>query len=67
MNYAVTVRFRDGTERRGRLTTAHAASSYGLPVVVVDGQPYGGGEVEVVVGSPEANAEARRAGYVAPR
>ena len=30
------------------LTTEHAASSYGQPVVVVDGEPHGPAEVECV-------------------
>jgi len=30
----------DGNEI-GILTTDHAASSYGIPVLVIDGQPYG--------------------------
>ena len=31
--------------RRGRLTTRHSASSYGKPVVVVDGEAYGPADV----------------------
>lgn len=47
------------------LTTEHSASSYGLPVVVLNGEPYGPGDLppgELQV--PTALIEAgRRAGY----
>lgn len=47
------------------LTTEHAASSYGLPVVVIDGQARGAAEMppgELQV-PPEYLAAARAAGY----
>jgi hypothetical protein len=32
--------------RTGELTANHPSSSYGLPVVLLDGQPHGPGDVE---------------------
>lgn len=43
--YPVRVTMRDGTHRDGTLTTDHSASSYGQPVVVIDGVPHGSGDV----------------------
>lgn len=37
----------DFTEQFGQLTTDHAASSYGQPVAVIDGQAYGPGDVRL--------------------
>lgn len=59
----------------GTMTTEHAASSYGLPVLVIDGQAYGPGDVlchgrvaaDVEIGLIGASADelsaCRRAGY----
>lgn len=54
--------------RRGVLTTDHPASSYGLPVLVVDGQVYGSWEwthpIHVAADAdPGIVAGAVRAGY----
>ncbi len=46
-----------------RLTTEHSASSYGQPVVVLDGEAYGTAEVLWIDGSKRARAVAERAGY----
>lgn len=52
---------------RVTLTTEHPASSYGLPVAVADGEPYGPGDVwgwlELDVEDEHAVGAARRAGY----
>jgi hypothetical protein len=55
----------DGEDHPGRLTTEHAASSYGLPVVVAeDGTAYGCAEVEEVrVADAHAAVAALNAGY----
>ena len=63
MNEPIVAAIPGQPPRRGRLTTDHAMSSYGLPVVVVSGVAYGTAEVSWVDGSPEALAEAARAGY----
>jgi len=39
--YPVSVTLPDGSRRDGTLTTDHAASAWGQPVVVIDGQAYG--------------------------
>ena len=53
--------------KTGRLTTEHASSSYGQPVVVGDdGQSYGPGDIFLLMllgGGDEAEAAALRAGY----
>lgn len=45
------------------LTTDSSNSSYGLPVVVVDGQAYGAAEVLWIDGSTRARKAAEKAGY----
>lgn len=55
-----------GSPVRGMLTTDHAASSYGLPVVVIAGTPHGTAEAAVVDRSPTSRTArewAREAGY----
>lgn len=53
----------------GRMTTEHSASSYGLPVMVLDedGDVLGPGDgimgVRLHDADPDAKAAARRAGY----
>lgn len=60
--YPVTVTLRDGTERDGALTTNSSASSYGQPVVVIDGTAYGPADVVGVWWGDDApDAIARRA------
>jgi hypothetical protein len=58
----------------GVATTRHAASSYGLPVVVVDGTAYGSAEIGAVnlapygpedVGAAETHEALLAAGYEA--
>jgi len=63
MDYPIVAAIAGQPPRRGRLTTEHATSSYGLPVVVVRGVAYGSAEVLWVDGSAEALVEAARAGY----
>jgi hypothetical protein len=62
-----------GEPKRALLTTEHSSSSYGLPVVVYNGEPLGITEMHAVVGLAEPGdtgdkeavlAEAMRAGYV---
>lgn len=55
-----------GRPVRGLLTTDHAASSYGQPVVAIQGEPYGTAEAAVVDRSPTSRTArewAREAGY----
>ena len=52
----------------GVLTTEHAASSYGLPILLLDGKPHGPGDLPGAVltipdASPEVIRAARRAGW----
>ena len=58
---------------RGRLTTRHSASSYGHPVIVIDGEPYGPADIlgvadtvaQVEGAASEAYRRAIAAGYPA--
>ena len=59
---------RDGEEIAARLTTDNAASSYGQPVLVIDGMAYGTADAEVggirlVSATADERAELARAGY----
>jgi hypothetical protein len=63
METRITVALPGASPRTGMLTTDHATSSYGIPVVVVEGEAYGTAEVLWVNGSPSARREAARAGY----
>ena len=62
----------DGYETEARLTTEHAASSYGQPVLVIDtGDALGTGDValadyRIVEATPEELAALERAGYALP-
>lgn len=60
------VRFPGGRECKASLTTNHAASSYGIPVLVVDGKALGVEDVaglELVEASPEDRAALAEYGY----
>ena len=61
----VLVALRDGTARIGELRTDHSASSYGLPVVVVDGEARSPEDVDWVgiKDDPELAELVRQAGY----
>ena len=64
--YPVTVTMRDGTKRSGALTTDNPASSYGQPVVVIDGTAYGSGDVASISlddAPASISQRARDAGY----
>lgn len=66
IGYPCTVTLIDGSGADAQLTTDHAASSYGQPVLMIDGVPYGSDDVDTVV-LPDApdgiNAATLRAGY----
>lgn len=65
--YRVRVELPDGRRVRGTLTTQHSASSYGHPVLVVNGVAYGTVEAAVVAAAPtgkDAAEWARETGYV---
>jgi hypothetical protein len=47
----------------GYLSTEHAASSYGQPVMVVDGEAYGPGEIMLWPSDLVSHVRAREAGY----
>lgn len=57
-----------GIKYSGVLTTEHAASSYGQPILLVDGQPYGPGDLPGTVMIPAGTDPtivhaAKRAGW----
>lgn len=67
MRVIVTV-YRSGREEAtpAVLTTQHSASSYGLPVLLLAGKPYGPGDLPdavLVVRDPVIAARAEAAGY----
>lgn len=66
IGYPVTATLHDGTTRPGTLTTNHSASSYGQPVVVIDGTAHGAGDVAGIEldDAPDAIVQrARAAGF----
>lgn len=48
VGYPCTVTLLDGSSTDAKLTTDHAASSYGQPVIVIGQTAYGSGDVQVV-------------------
>jgi hypothetical protein len=59
MDTSATAILHDGTRIKGRLTTDHAASSYGQPVFVADGEAYDWFSIAEISTATEV---ARRAG-----
>lgn len=47
MKTGCTIRWATGKAEQGVLTDEHAQSSYGLPVLVIDGEAYGPGDVRL--------------------
>ena len=58
----IMLTFPAGTTLRGQLTTAHAASSYGLPVIVIGDEAFGPGDImpeaKLTLLEPTAEAQA---------
>jgi hypothetical protein len=70
--YPVTIQYPDGQRVEAVSTTAHSASSYGLPVLLLDGEALGGLDcaaagLRVVGGEPEALEALHRAGFPVSR
>ena len=66
MDYPIVAAVPGQPPQRARLTTDHAMSSYGIPVVVLDADrstAYGPGEVFWLDVAPEALEEAAKAGF----
>jgi disulfide oxidoreductase YuzD len=56
-----------GNRHEANLTTAHGQNSYGQPVLVIDGDAYGPGDIqgwEIVEASDEEWDAFRQAGYL---
>ena len=72
MNTSITIKLIDGTRKEGTATDEHASSSYGLPVVLVDGIAYGTVDIycsgmQILCGDGTTASLLRRAGYSVKR
>ena len=65
---SMILRTHDGKRVKAKITTSHAMSSYGVPVLVVDGQVYGTAEADFFLekAMDDERANLRRGGYELP-
>jgi hypothetical protein len=61
----------EGWEGEARITTEHSASSYGIPVLLIEGEPVGTAEAalagyEILEATEEEGEMLERAGYSLP-
>jgi len=68
MHKKVMLELPDGLRRWGYVTTEHSASSYGHPIIVLDGVPYGVVEIQfanikIIVNDTDTANALKKAGY----
>ena len=62
------VKMMNGKIKKAEVTTEHAASSYGIPVIVIDGEAYGtadilANKIEFVSATAEERELLKKAGF----